>query len=70
MRYDKRLTARLRRLRRLHRNGEIIRAPASPRRNERHGVDANSVGQHERVAGDIEGLRAALERLERSPQHR
>src|SRR5262249_2057861 len=34
-------------------------------RDERQGVDANSVGQYERVASDIKGLRAAIERLER-----
>src|SRR6266436_4952621 len=34
-------------------------------RAERQGVDANPVGDHERVASDIKGLRAALERLER-----
>ena len=34
-------------------------------RAERQGVDANPVGDHERVASDIKGLRAALEGLER-----
>src|SRR4029450_3778493 len=33
-------------------------------RNERQGVNANAIGQHERVASDVEGLRVALERLE------
>src|SRR5262249_56980013 len=34
-------------------------------RAERQGVDAYPVSDHERVASDIQGLRAALERLER-----